>query len=246
MSNDEHFQPKGNCSSNYKVAAREDTRVAVTCGLIVGFAAGEMLGAWLTSAYGASSEHGETVSAELFDWRGALSAALVLPIAELPPEDSPDERHLARVARSAAGVLVFSRHYAERVPARLGVDPESGRILFQSRNIDRARIYGAEFDAAVSLEPWMRGLELRAAAFWARGDNREADEPLNSVGPAQAVIAGSWTSPSGRTEATLAGTFTRRHSRLDESGGELFEAPGYGTADLFLTQRAIVNADIVH
>jgi hemoglobin/transferrin/lactoferrin receptor protein len=120
---------------------------------------------------------------------------------------------------------------------RLGVDPESGRILFQSRNIDRARIYGVEFDAAVSLQRWVSGLELRAAAFWARGDNREADEPLNSVGPAQAVLVGSWTSPSGRTEATLAGTFTRRHSRLDESGGELFEAPGYGIADLFLTQR---------
>lgn len=164
-----------------------------------------------------------------------------IPNPDLKPETSDGvEAGLRwRSLRARANLGAFYSEYEDFIEtkARLGVDPESGRILFQSRNIDRARIYGAEFDAAVSLEPWMRGLELRAAAFWARGDNREADEPLNSVGPAQAVIAGSWTSPSGRTEATLAGTFTRRHSRLDESGGELFEAPGYGTADLFLTQR---------
>jgi hemoglobin/transferrin/lactoferrin receptor protein len=164
-----------------------------------------------------------------------------IPNPDLRPETSNGVeaglRWRSPLLRANAGAFYSEYEDFIETKIRLGVDPESGRILFQSRNIDRARIYGVEFDAAVSLQRWVSGLELRAAAFWARGDNREADEPLNSVGPAQAVLVGSWTSPSGRTEATLAGTFTRRHSRLDESGGELFEAPGYGIADLFLTQR---------
>ncbi|UCC15271.1 MAG: TonB-dependent receptor [Gammaproteobacteria bacterium] len=164
-----------------------------------------------------------------------------IPNPDLRPETSDGiEAGLRwRSPRLQANAGAFYSEYEDFIETkvRLGVDPESGRILFQSRNIDRARIYGVEFDAAISLQPWVSGLELRAAAFWARGDNREANEPLNSVGPPQAVLAGSWTSPSGSTEATLAGTFTRRHSRLDESGGELFEAPGYGVADFFITPR---------
>jgi hemoglobin/transferrin/lactoferrin receptor protein len=164
-----------------------------------------------------------------------------VPNPELEPETSDGiEAGLRwRSPLLTANLGLFYSEYEDFIEtkARLGVDPDSGRILFQSRNIDRARIYGAEFDAALSLEPWVHGLELRTAAFRARGDNRETDEPLNSVGPMQAVVAGTWTSPGGRTEATLAGTFTRRHSRLDESRGDLFEAPGYGVADLFVTQR---------
>ena len=33
------------------------------------------------------------------------------------------------------------------------------------------------------------------------------------------------------------GTFTRRHSRLDKSSGDLFEAPGYALFDVFISQR---------
>ncbi|MGB5621080.1 MAG: TonB-dependent receptor, partial [Gammaproteobacteria bacterium] len=114
---------------------------------------------------------------------------------------------------------------------------DSGRILFQSQNIDRARIYGAELSGEFSLQRWLPGLALRAATYWARGDNREDDEPLNSVGPPQAVVAADWTSSSGRSTATLIGTFTRRYSRLDESRNEIFEAPGYASFDLFLSRR---------
>ncbi len=164
-----------------------------------------------------------------------------IPNPDLKPETSDGVEAGLRWRAQAVRVnaSLFYTRYDDFIETKvpLGMDPESGRLLFQSQNIDQAWIYGAEVAAEVSLDAWLRGTSLSAAAYWARGDNRETDEPLNSVGPAQAVLAVGWMSHSGRTEATLVGTFTRRNSRLDESRGELFEAPGYAVFDLFLSQR---------
>ncbi len=63
------------------------------------------------------------------------------------------------------------------------------------------------------------------AAFWARGRNDQDNQPQNSVGQTQAVLAATWQSPGGDDRLTLVGTFISRHKRLDESRGPLFEAP---------------------
>jgi hemoglobin/transferrin/lactoferrin receptor protein len=164
-----------------------------------------------------------------------------IPNPDLKPETSDGvEAGLRwRGPGTQVNASVFYTRYDDFIETkvRLGVDPESGRLLFQSQNIDRATVYGAELAAELSLDAWLRGISLKAAAYWARGENRESDEPLNSVGPAQAVLALGWTAPGGRSEATLMGTLTRRNSRLDEVRGELFEAPGYAVFDLFLSQR---------
>jgi hemoglobin/transferrin/lactoferrin receptor protein len=57
------------------------------------------------------------------------------------------------------------------------------------------------------------------------------------VGPPQAVLAGPWSSPDGRSDVTLLGTFAGRHTRLDDSRGALFEAPGYALFDLYGSRR---------
>jgi len=164
-----------------------------------------------------------------------------IPNPDLKPETSDGLeaglRWRGSVARLDASVFYTRYDDFIETKVRLGVDPESGRLLFQSQNIEEARIYGAEVAADLSLDAWLRGASVRAGAYWARGDNRESDEPLNSVGPAQAVVALDWVAPEGRSEVTLVGTFTRRNSRLDETRGELFEAPGYAVVDLFLSQR---------
>jgi hemoglobin/transferrin/lactoferrin receptor protein len=164
-----------------------------------------------------------------------------IPNPDLKPETSDGLeaglRWRANWARVNANIFYTRYDDFIETKVRLGIDPESGRLLFQSQNIEEARIYGAELEADLSLDAWIRGVSLRASAYWARGDNRETDEPLNSVGPAQAVLAASWSSRRGLTEATVMGTFTRRHSRLDKSSGDLFEAPGYALFDVFISQR---------
>ncbi len=164
-----------------------------------------------------------------------------IPNPDLKPETSDGVEAGLRWRRPWARINLtgFYTRYDDFIESkvRLGLDPDSGRILFQSQNIDRARIYGAELSGEFSLQRWLPGLDLRAATYWARGDNREEDEPLNSVGPPQAVVAADWTSSSGRSTVTFIGTFTRRYSRLDESRSEIFEAPGYASFDLFLSRR---------
>ena len=164
-----------------------------------------------------------------------------IPNPDLKPETSDGVEAGLRWRGTSAGVNLtgFYTRYDEFIESkvRLGLDPDSGRILFQSQNIDSARIYGAELGSEFSLQRWLPGINLRAAAYWARGDNRKDDQPLNSVGPAQAVIAVDWSSTDTRNRITLAGTFTERYSRQDESRGELFEAPGYACFDLFFDRR---------
>lgn len=142
-------------------------------------------------------------------------------------------------AAMRAGLNLFYTRYEDFIESKvnLGPDPASGRILFQSRNIGEARIYGAELEAGLGLDRLLAGLRLDASAFWATGENEDTGEPLNSVGPAQAVLGLRWDAAGGRTEVLLAGTFTLRHDELDESRGALFEAPGHGVLDLFVRRR---------
>ncbi len=119
--------------------------------------------------------------------------------------------------------------------ARIGVDPDSGVLLFQSRNIDKARIYGLETHWQQPLDevlPSIPGLSLDLGAYWSRGENRTTDQPLNSVSPPQAIVGLYWDSPDATVNLGLVGTFTRRQTRIDETGGSRFETPGSGVLDL--------------
>jgi hemoglobin/transferrin/lactoferrin receptor protein len=164
-----------------------------------------------------------------------------IPNPDLDPESSDGLE--AGLRWRGAGLRVdgsmFYTRYEDFIESkvRLGVDPDSGRILFQSLNIGDARIWGAEVTADATLSSWVPGLSVRGSAYWARGENRETGERLNSVGPPQAVIGATWLSPARRAEVALYATFTMRHSDLDETGGELFEAPGHGIYDLFVAYR---------
>jgi hemoglobin/transferrin/lactoferrin receptor protein len=164
-----------------------------------------------------------------------------VPNPDLRPESSDGlEAGLRwRTGWMNADLNLFFTRYEDFIETkvRLGLDPDSGRLLFQSRNIGEARIYGAEFRSSFALEPLAPNLRLDASAFWARGENDDANEPLNSVGPAQAVIGATWSAPAGWGHATLMSTLTARHSRLDETRGPLFEAPGSAVFDFYLGRR---------
>jgi hemoglobin/transferrin/lactoferrin receptor protein len=205
-------------------------------GLVIGLS--RRLSAWLQYAHGFREPPFEDANIGLDI---PLFNVRAIPNPDLRPETSDGfEAGLRwRSGRARVDANLFHTRYDDFIESkvRLGVDPVSGRLLFQSLNVEEARIYGAEIGANLSLDPWLRGVDLGAAAYWARGDNRETDRPLNSVGPAQAVLAATWSSPDGRGEVSLFGTFTARHSRLDDSRGPLFEAPGYALFDLYASRH---------
>ncbi len=148
--------------------------------------------------------------------------------------------------RSSARLSVFHTRYDDFIESkvRLGEDPVSGRILFQSLNLNETRIEGVE--AGWSLRGSAFGFD--GSAYYARGTNTEADKPLNSVGPPQAVIGVSWHSRDQRRHLRLRTTLTNDWSDLDETSGELFKPAGHAVFDFFFTQqlgaRTIVRAGL--
>lgn len=120
--------------------------------------------------------------------------------------------------------------------ARVGVDPDNGRLLFQSRNVNEARIEGIEGSFSFAPPGLPESIGVDGSFYAARGENRDTGEPLNSVGPAQAVLGLNWRSSDGGRQLRLATTLTEAWTERDESAGELFEPAGHVVIDLLLSQ----------
>lgn len=140
---------------------------------------------------------------------------------------------------NSAYLSVFRTDYDDFIETkvRLGPDPVSGRILFQSQNIQQAVIEGIEAGWSLSFDQLLQGLSFDGSVYWAQGENRDSGEALNSVGPGQAALGINWSSFDRNWYARLRGTFTEAWSERNESRGELFEPPSYAVFDLYLTRR---------
>lgn len=170
-----------------------------------------------------------------------LNIGLLLPVLNYEVRPNPnlrDERSRGidlgwrwSGARSALSVTAFYNRYRDLIDSRanLGVDPDTGALVFQSINRQRARIEGIEVEGQHRLgERWT----LRGAASWARGDDLSRDQPLNSVDPARLALGLAFSADSGRWGSELLATATARKRRLDESSGQLFAPPGHTVIDL--------------
>lgn len=98
---------------------------------------------------------------------------------------------------------------------------------FQSANLTRVRIYGAEARGSWNFTPDWR---IDGAIAYAHGTDEDRDQPINSVEPLRASFgiardAGEWGSEARLRLAT-------KKSRIDDSAGRYFRTPGYGTVDL--------------
>jgi hemoglobin/transferrin/lactoferrin receptor protein len=142
-------------------------------------------------------------------------------------------------AGSTFSLAFFHTSFDNFIESRvlIGRDPETGDLLFQSRNIDQARIRGMDlrFDQELSL--WNDALDgwvLNLAALWSEGENRQSGEPLNSVAPPQAVLGVSWYSPGETWDLAVTGTFTsnKKSSDIDEADGERFATPAWTRLDV--------------
>jgi len=164
-----------------------------------------------------------------------------IPNPDLKPErsDGVDLGLRWRGSIASADLSVFRTEYEDFIESRvrLGPDAASGRILFQAQNISRAVIEGGEIGVAVAFEGDRQRIDVGGRLYWASGEDGDSGLPLNSVGPPQAVVSLGWSAAAGRWQARLQGTFTDDWSERDESGGELFMAPGHSVFDVFLARR---------
>ena len=151
--------------------------------------------------------------------------------------------------RASARLSVFRTEYADFIESKinLGLDPVSGFTLFQSQNISATEIEGIEA-GWTSRFGKNESFGFDGAAYYARGNNKDNGQALNSVGPAQATAGFSWYSADETRQLRLKATFTDAYDRRDETRGEVFKPAGHAVFDLYLTQalgaRAVVRAGL--
>jgi hemoglobin/transferrin/lactoferrin receptor protein len=140
---------------------------------------------------------------------------------------------------SRFSLAIFRTNFDDFIESRvlIGVDPDNGDLIFQSRNIDEARISGIDIRFDQDLSSWtemLRGWSLNAAAYWAEGENRQSGEALNSIAPPQAVLGLSWQSSDSNWDFAVNGTFTssKDEKDIDQTDGERFATPSWATIDL--------------
>lgn len=135
--------------------------------------------------------------------------------------------------RLQASVSAYRNRYRDLIESRanLGIDPDSGALVFQSVNRARADIHGVE--TSMQWVPDAAGnWRLSGSAAWARGRDTARDRPLNSVAPAKLVLGAAWEPVSDRFGAELVATAVARQGELDTSAGPLFRAPGHALLDM--------------
>lgn len=142
-------------------------------------------------------------------------------------------------ATSHISLALFHTDYDDFIESRalIGPDPQSGDLIFQSRNIDSARIQGIDLRLDQDLRAWhpsLEGWRLQAAAYWSDGENRESGAPLNGISPPQAVVGVGWRSASDAWDAMVSVTATaaKDEDEIDASGGPRFATDGWGVVDV--------------
>lgn len=181
---------------------------------------------------------------------------IVEPNPDLDPETS---RSLETGLRGnfeggSFSLAVFYNRYRDFIDED-AVGAAGGLTVFQSRNISRASIRGAEAKGRLNLDNFgaLPGLYAQGSIAYARGRDEETGEPLNSINPLTGVFGLGYEQE--RFGGLLNWTVVKRKTRIDQSGfnsptgdGSQFATPGYGVLDLTgyykLTDDLTVNAGL--
>ncbi|MDX1379787.1 MAG: TonB-dependent hemoglobin/transferrin/lactoferrin family receptor [Xanthomonadales bacterium] len=154
-------------------------------------------------------------------------------------------------AESRVALTLFHSDYDDFIESRvlIGRDPASGDLLFQSRNLERARIRGADLRYDQRLSAWsdrLAGWTLSLAAYWAEGDDRTTDAPLNSIAPPQAVLGLDWRSGDDAWDLAATGTFTaaKHADDIDDSDEARFATPSWAALDLTAGWRPLDHIEL--
>ena len=133
----------------------------------------------------------------------------------------------------------YHSRYRDFIETRafIGPDPDTGGLLFQSRNLEASVIYGIEANLSQSLgrlQNALQGWRVDAGLHWARGTNTVTDAPLNSVNPLKAVLGLRREVPDSAFSSTLRVTHYSRQKRTDFTAGEFFVPAAATIVDLII------------
>jgi hemoglobin/transferrin/lactoferrin receptor protein len=159
---------------------------------------------------------------------------VALPNPDLEPERSQGvELGVRWNGASLQGSLVaYRNHYRDLIESRANLGRnESGQLVFQSINRDRARIQGVEIEGRWRPGP-LAGWYLDLAANWSEGEDTARRQPLNSVPPPRAGLGAGFDAADGRWGGELRLTGVKGVARADQSAGSLYLPPGYASWDL--------------
>ncbi len=142
-------------------------------------------------------------------------------------------------------VVGFYTNYDDFIQTKvnLGFDPVSGRLLFQSQNIDSAKIYGSEIQYRFSSEGWLSKTDKVTAyanLFWSKGENEETQQPLNNIDPNHLLLGVNWQNSSQVWSVALhASLYAAKDDidELDDPDQQLFKTAGYGVVDLIANYK---------
>jgi hemoglobin/transferrin/lactoferrin receptor protein len=164
-----------------------------------------------------------------------------IPNPDLEPEESDSYELGLRWRRegSAVALAVFDNRYRDFIESfvSLGVDPATNLLVFQSQNLGRVRIRGAELRFDGDLSNWLPGTSVHGALSHHGGDRTDLDAPLNSIDPDRATLGVRWRSSDERLRLEAVVSGARAKDRVDDAAGALFLSPGYAVVDLYARYR---------
>ncbi|MDH3589547.1 MAG: TonB-dependent hemoglobin/transferrin/lactoferrin family receptor, partial [Gammaproteobacteria bacterium] len=167
-----------------------------------------------------------------------------LPNPDLRSETS-DGLELGVRRYAANSEFSVAAHYTEyddfiASRARLGADPVSGVLLFQSRNLDKAKIYGAELRYRQQLND---NVGLRLALAWARGEDDVTGAPIDTIDPIEMVFGLDWQSKRLPLTTQLTWTLVDQQDRINDPDDELAGTAGFGSVDV-TARYTVANATL--
>jgi hemoglobin/transferrin/lactoferrin receptor protein len=185
-----------------------------------------------------------------------ISGYTAIPNPDLKPETS---RGL-EIGSKASGrygsiaLAAYENNYDDFIESlrAIGVDSNTGLLVFQSQNIAQVKISGFEFQGHFDFEAInLPGWQARFSYATAHGDDETANRPLNSIDPVRAVFGIGYEQENWNLE--LIGNFAKRKTRiaaLDATGTQAFLPPGYGVLDLLgqyhLSDKARIDIAVLN
>lgn len=113
---------------------------------------------------------------------------------------------------------------------------------FQSRNLGEVEIYGIEAKGQIPISHWFNAADrwrLIGAMQWSMGNDKTADQPLNSIQPARLVAGLRWDERGGRFGGQLTSNFVAGKRRVNEALAQTgptapvpLKTAGYATMDM--------------
>ncbi|NNF51803.1 MAG: TonB-dependent receptor [Gammaproteobacteria bacterium] len=160
---------------------------------------------------------------------------------DLKPETSDGVEIGLRVVsgRWRGSLSAYQNRYKNFIDSKvnLGPDPQTGVLIFQSLNRDRATIRGIEGEFEFDLGSRVQGLAIMGSLADTRGEDSIRKLPLNTVDPLRATLGMRYDEPGQRWGTELVARFAAAKTRVDDSSAALFRPPGYGLVDLLAYYR---------